>query len=171
MSNPYEDLGLPAGAAMREVEQAYQRLKGLYAADALATYALLPDEQRQQRLQVIEQAFRQIVATHAPHVSDEGAGPASEPFAEPAPDQMAAPGAYLRWLRLRSALTLRELAERTKVSAGKLDAIEQQRFDLLPPPVYLRGFVFEYARCLGHADARHLAELYLQLHPDQDGEL
>lgn len=171
MTDPYQTLGLPAGTNLREVEKAYQRLKELYAEDSLATYALLTDEQRQQRLEQIETAFRSIIARQAPDLPESSPQAREATRLGPAPEADLSPGAYLRWLRESGGLSLRELADRTKIGASKLDAIEQQRFDLLPPPVYLRGFVFEYARCLGHADPRHLAEVFLRLHPEYGREL
>lgn len=170
MDDPYEILGLAPGAGLREVEQSYQRLRNLYAEDSLATYALLDDEQRRQRLELIEQAFRRVVAIHVVPSGETGTGPTAATPDPPPPDREQMPGHYLRWLREHAGLTLRDVAERTKISPGKLDAIEQQRFQLLPPPVYLRGFVFEYARSLGHPDPRQLAERYLQLHPQQEQE-
>lgn len=167
MTDPYEALGLPRGASLREIEQAYQRLRGLYAEDTLATYSLLPDEERRARLQEIEQAFCHLVATHAPPPARHGNHDTAADVG-PAPDMELAPGSYLRWLRERAGLSVRDVAERTKIGTGKIDAIERQRFDLLPPPVYLRGFVFEYARCFGVPDPRHLAELYLRHHPGGD---
>lgn len=168
MTEPYETLGLPRGASLREIEQAYQRLRGLYAEDTLATYSLLPDEERHERLQEIEQAFRQLVAAHTLPAARHSEAHGAAANVGPAPDMELAPGSYLRWLRERAGLSVRDVAERTKIGPGKIDAIEQQRYDLLPPPVYLRGFVFEYARCLGVPDPRHLAELYLRHHPGGD---
>jgi len=36
----------------------------------------------------------------------------------------------------------------TKVSKMYLQAIESEDYDHLPAPVYVRGFVFQYAKCL-----------------------
>lgn len=167
MNDPYETLGVPPGTGLRDIEQAYQRLKQLYAEETLATYALLSDQERRERLDHIEEAFQKLVASHVALPADDRAAHSTAP-AGPAPDQEQAPGEYLSWLRQHSGLTLRDVSERTKISPGKLEAIETQRFAQLPPPVYLRGFVFEYARSLGHPDPRHLAEIYLRLHPNKD---
>jgi hypothetical protein len=42
-----------------------------------------------------------------------------------------------------------------------LEYIEEDRFAFLPPPVYLRGFLQEYARLVG-LDPREVADRYLE---------
>lgn len=44
---------------------------------------------------------------------------------------------------------LREIAEASKISLRYLEAFEQDRLDLLPAPVFARGFLREYARYVG----------------------
>lgn len=46
-------------------------------------------------------------------------------------------------------LTLGHIEEETKIRKLYLDAIEKERFNLLPPRVYATGFVKKYARYLG----------------------
>lgn len=57
-------------------------------------------------------------------------------------------GAQLRRIREARGLSLRELSELTKVSLSHLENIEAERFALLPPPVYLRGFLMLIASAL-----------------------
>jgi cytoskeletal protein RodZ len=44
---------------------------------------------------------------------------------------------------------LREIADVTKISLRYLEALEQERFDVLPAPVFAKGFLREYARYVG----------------------
>ena len=60
-----------------------------------------------------------------------------------------ATGAQLREVRIGLGLTLDAIVEETKVRSAHLDAIEQERFGELPAPVFVRGFLREYSRCLG----------------------
>ena len=46
-------------------------------------------------------------------------------------------------------ISLEEIAENTKISARMLEAIENDRFDLLPGGIFNRAFVLHYARYLG----------------------
>jgi cytoskeletal protein RodZ len=44
---------------------------------------------------------------------------------------------------------LREISEASKISLRYLEAFEQDRLDVLPAPVFARGFLREYARYVG----------------------
>jgi cytoskeleton protein RodZ len=58
-------------------------------------------------------------------------------------------GSSLREARLRQRLDFPELEERTKIRPKYLRALEEERFDVLPAPTYVRGFLRSYARALG----------------------
>lgn len=58
-------------------------------------------------------------------------------------------GDLLRNIRESAGATLAQVAEITKIGRGYLRAIESNDFENLPAPVYVRGFVLEYARVLG----------------------
>ncbi len=58
-------------------------------------------------------------------------------------------GDELRREREIRGISLREIAEATKVSQRLLEAIENDDYRYLPAPVFTRGFVREYARYLG----------------------
>jgi flagellar biosynthesis protein FlhG len=69
-------------------------------------------------------------------------------------------GEALRAFREGRGVSLREIADTTKVSLRYLEYIETDRHEFLPAAVYLRGFVQEYARIVG-LEPRHTAERYL----------
>jgi cytoskeleton protein RodZ len=54
----------------------------------------------------------------------------------------------LRDLRQRRRLDRERIAEITKIRVHQIEAIEDNRFPDLPVPVFLRGFLKAYARCL-----------------------
>src|SRR5262247_1239159 len=58
-------------------------------------------------------------------------------------------GSSLREARLRQELDFPELEERTKIRPKYLRALEDERFDILPAPTYVRGFLRSYAEALG----------------------
>jgi hypothetical protein len=58
-------------------------------------------------------------------------------------------GSSLREARLRQDLDFPELEERTKIRPKYLRALEDERFDILPAPTYIRGFLRSYANALG----------------------
>ncbi len=57
-------------------------------------------------------------------------------------------GDFLRKIREYKNLDLDRLSDMTKVSKMYLQGIELEDFGKLPAPVYVRGFVFQYAKCL-----------------------
>jgi flagellar biosynthesis protein FlhG len=73
------------------------------------------------------------------------------------------PGCYLRRCREALGLGLAEMTERTRIRI--LDQIESERFELLPPEPYLKGYLFEYARALDLPDIAGLAKCYLAKTP------
>jgi len=58
-------------------------------------------------------------------------------------------GSSLREARLRQNLDFPELEERTKIRPKYLRALEDENFDILPAPTYVRGFLRSYAESLG----------------------
>jgi hypothetical protein len=68
-------------------------------------------------------------------------------------------GRTLREARERQGLDLAVLAHATKIRRRHLQALEDERFDLLPEPAYVRGFLRAYADALD-LDARLVVEEY-----------
>lgn len=90
-------------------------------------------------------------------------GPARQQSLPPMPELGAATeydGALLRQIREAQGMTLRDLANRTRISLGHLEHIEAEAFRELPERVYLRGFLLAYAREL-KLDGPRLVETYL----------
>jgi cytoskeleton protein RodZ len=58
-------------------------------------------------------------------------------------------GTTLRDARTRQGLEFPELEQITKIRPKYLRALEDERFDILPAPTYVRGFLRSYAEALG----------------------
>ena len=71
---------------------------------------------------------------------------------------MASFGETLRRERELRGVSLREIADSTKISARFLEAIENDRVEILPGGVFRRSFVREYARALGLDPERVVAD-------------
>jgi flagellar biosynthesis protein FlhG len=69
-------------------------------------------------------------------------------------------GEILRRLRESRRIDLLEISQRTKVGMGHLKAIEDERWSAMPAPVYLRGFLVEYARFM-RLDVSQVTRTYL----------
>jgi len=74
-------------------------------------------------------------------------------------------GAELRETRQRLNLAVETIAEKTKIRRAYLQAIEEERFGDLPAAVFVRGFLREYARCLG-LPGDEVTGLYMKRHRD-----
>ncbi len=84
----------------------------------------------------------------------------------------AEPGSFGHWLRRQRELreiSLRDIAERTKISLRYLEAMEDDRFDLLPAPVFAKGFLREYARYVG-LSPDEVVNHWLSVQPAGEGE-
>jgi cytoskeleton protein RodZ len=71
----------------------------------------------------------------------------------------AEPGEILKKAREARGETLSNVAQTLKLSPQQLEALENGRFDILPGPTFVRGFLRNYARYLGVAPEPLLAVL------------
>jgi len=115
----------------------------------------------------------------------QGAGPADTPPGgggtprrqppwdkPPETESMAAFGDWLRRQREMREISLRDIADRTKISMRYLQAMEDDRFDLLPAPIFAKGFLREYARYVGLSPdevVNHYLSVQQQGAPDEEG--
>jgi curved DNA-binding protein CbpA len=169
--NHYEVLGLAPRATAEQVERAFEFFEAMYGEGSVATYSLLgPDEAAaaRARIQEAHAVLSDPVRRHAydveegfassdeplllfgpPHASSPGppAGPAQRAETRVLPPPVT--GERLKRFREERGVSLHEIAAVTKVSVRYLEYIEADRHGLLPAPVYLKGFLREYARELG----------------------
>ncbi len=68
-------------------------------------------------------------------------------------------GATLREARMRARIDVSEIEAQTKIRAKYLRALENEEFDLLPGPTYVKSFLRTYAQALG-LDSKALLEQY-----------
>src|SRR3954449_11651851 len=80
-------------------------------------------------------------------------------------------GVTLREARMRARIDISEIETETKIRAKYLRALENEEWDLLPGPTYVKSFLRTYADALG-LDSRALVEEYKLRHdPLETGEL
>lgn len=72
-------------------------------------------------------------------------------------------GATLRDARRRYGLEVREVEERTKIRARYIRALENEDWEALPAPAYVRGFLRTYGQLLG-LDGEMLADEFRRRH-------
>ena len=80
-------------------------------------------------------------------------------------------GRNLRREREMRSISLEEMSLHTKISTRFLEAIENDRFDMLPGGAFSRSFVLHYAHYLGLDEAQVGGELDLLLGPPKPADL
>jgi len=81
-------------------------------------------------------------------------------------------GGWLKHQREVRGISLREIANVTKITIRYLEALEDSRFSILPAPVFARGFLRQYASYVG-LDPDEVVNYYIvaQQEVDQDADL
>jgi curved DNA-binding protein CbpA len=240
MPNHYMTLDILPGASQNEIHHAYKRAKMTYSSGSLAAYSLLEDENNENILREIEQAYEVLsnpshrreydikmgfnTWTEEQNAKEEARG-YSRPSVSSAFDEdgdvpsvsaakeasyqetarakvlaatakpeerkpqvrvvsakiddddfrfVANPefeakiqacteldGAFLRAVRIYKQLTVDQLAARSKISPGKITAIEEETVEeIYSQPVYLRGHVAIMCRVLNIPNAEDLSKKF-----------
>lgn len=79
-------------------------------------------------------------------------------------------GALLREEREKKGLSHQQVSEMTRLRRHMIEALEDEAWDLLPPPVFVRGFVRSYTRALG-LDEKKFLDLYDKIPPRESKAL
>ena len=104
----------------------------------------------------------------APADAAGGAKRPSRPFPwEGGSAEVGSFGDWLRRQREMREINLRDIADRTKISLRYLEAMEADRFDLLPAPIFAKGFLREYARYVG-LSPDDVVNHYLSVHHPEE---
>ncbi|UCF31026.1 MAG: helix-turn-helix domain-containing protein [bacterium] len=160
-------LGIEPDTTAEDAEKAYQRMKGLYSEGSLATYSLMNEDERREILTRIERAYLRISKVLSRRPPDPDSDDAHIFDLTVSQDTTGIPerhiGPFLRRCREDLGMTLKEVAKRTRIRTTHLESIEEERYSQLPAPVYLRGFLMEFARALEIEDAEELATRYIAL--------
>jgi flagellar biosynthesis protein FlhG len=187
----YELLEVPPTASFEDIRRANRRVRDIYGAESIAVsglydpasleavhrrldlaYTTLMDAAKRKEydlelfpdgvpMPVAAQASESARLARPPSKHDEPGTLAVRP---PMPEITAATefsGPLLRQIREAVGVELREIAERSKIGMAYLQALEAEVFAKLPAPVYVRGFLAEYARALG-LDADRVKRTYLE---------
>lgn len=74
-------------------------------------------------------------------------------------------GALLRAERERKGLTIKDIEQGTSIRALYLTAIEEDRYEVIPGEVYLKGFIRNYANFLG-MNGQQIVDVYRESRSD-----
>lgn len=170
-------LEVERGATDEEIRRAYKRAKDVYANDSLCCYGLFDQTGLSALRARLEEAYDVLldparrrpyeisVFPHepGPETLDSFEQDSMEPKPPP-PDitpETEFSGDLLRTVRESQGVDLRAVSQRTKIGTGYLRAIEDEDFGKLPAPVYVRGFLVEFAKYL-QLDAEQVARTYVR---------
>ncbi|HTN43949.1 MAG TPA: helix-turn-helix domain-containing protein [Nitrospiria bacterium] len=185
----YEIFEIPTTATREQIEQAYALAKKTYGDQSLATYSLFDTEERKEIIRKIHLAYETLsdekrrraydqellgrVGPPIPSLPVSEPSVAAEPILGSEPEKAAArtfepvdidsmTGLELRQIRERRGIPLQEIASKTRINITYLEFLEKNQFRSLPPAVYLRSYVIQYARLLD-LDAGRVADRILSL--------
>jgi len=78
-------------------------------------------------------------------------------------------GPAMRAVREKKRITLSSISGRTRIAEYYLESIENEKFESLPPPIYLRSYIRQYASAIG-VDPDRAVEGFLARYNDaRDG--
>jgi flagellar biosynthesis protein FlhG len=175
----YEVLEIEPTASDEEIRRAHRRVRQMFGRESVAVsglwnregldaqqrrfdeaYAILMDPVRRKAYDLALFPEGVPVVPQAVLRRRETLSPPRPPPPPLAPD-VDLSGQVMKGVRERLGIELREISERTKIGTSYLGAIEEEAFDRLPAPVYVRGFLVEYAKMLG-LDVSRVLETYYQ---------
>ncbi len=165
----FEILEVSPSASLREVHNAYLRLKKLYAGESIVLEALadeFPEKKRKKVLRQVEEAYAKLQAVLKSDTA-KGTwkltdGPSIEKRTVEKPIEFASfSGPVLREIRERLGLRLDDLSKQLKLRVELLKNIEAEKYEALPEATYLKGQVKSLARCL-FLNPDKVAEDYLK---------
>lgn len=152
----FEILELNVNASLLEIRNAYLHLKRLYSTDSIVTSPIMdefPEDNREEILRQVEEAYTKLLSLFE---EDEDEADYKEQLPAAFDDELkreiaeidAFDGHILRKIREKLGIGLHDIALHTKIRLKYLENIESEQFDSLPPEVYLKGFVADYAKNL-----------------------
>jgi flagellar biosynthesis protein FlhG len=168
----YQLLEIYPGASEEEVRRALKRIREWFGADGLAANGACSAEERETYQQAAEAAHATLLDKSKRREYDRGHFPDGFPASrEQYPreresiagkvattrdslplvelsDDTVVDGTFLGRIRRERNVELIDISNKAKISRSYLQAIEEERFEDLPAPVFIRGFITEFARFL-----------------------
>ncbi len=80
-------------------------------------------------------------------------------------------GTTLREARVRRKLTLQQAEDDTKIRVKYIQAMENEDFEVMPSPAYVKGFLRTYSTYLGLDGNVILQEYYSRFQPDEEHDV
>lgn len=201
--NYYEILKIPANSASFEIKRAYQDALSIYNENSLVTYSLFSNEERDNILKTVKEAFSTLIDENKraaydtilldsgqievsitsiqnqrkpPHAHtcnmtdsdnfDERVRKKSrkkeiETLSNEVLSKDLISGDDLKKMRKAAGIELSEINAVTKISVSVLKSMEENRIQSLPPNIFLKNFLRQYAEML-QIDPQKVIDGYLK---------
>lgn len=163
----FDVLEISPDASILEIKNAYMRLKKLYSSDSVVLSPIADEfskKERQKILQQVEDAYGKLMKSFKdrPGILSNHTGPVvpGNESPEEGTEGESYSGPVLKQLREKMGIQLFEVSLDTKIRIELLENIEQEKFDSLPPEVYLKGHLINYASYL-LLDSKKVADDYV----------
>jgi len=171
--NHYEILDLKPTATKSEIQQSFSRLRKTYEADSLAVYSILTEDEREDMMARIEDAYRILIDEEKRYNYDQSLGFQALEEQEEVASEKSVPKKsrkrsdkkektardtasidplsqdFLKRVREKKGISLKDIAESTNIRTYMLSALENGEYRKLPGRAYAIGFLREYAKYLG----------------------
>jgi len=180
----YEVLEVSRAATPKEIQRAYERARETFAVDSPAIYSLFSDAEVKEIREAVEEARRILTDEELRRSYDQsyfqiGIEPPTEAPSETPEiseekkaslafsgllfntEKETYRGKDLKEARERMGVERQAISGKTKISMKTLEWIEEEVFEALPPLVYLKGFLKNYAQSLG-LDPQKVVEGYVR---------
>ena len=155
----FDVLEISHDASLQDIRKAYRHLIDLYSIESIARLPVdeeISEERREEILEEIEEAYQALLVMFKqesiPHKKD---------ISEVISDIDVFGGSALKKVRERMKIELHDIALDTKIPIRYLEDLENENFEGLPPAVYTRGFVVNYARHL-KLDQQKVVDDYME---------
>ena len=201
--NYYEILKIPANSASFEIKRAYQDALSIYNEDSLVTYSLFSNEERDNILKTVKEAFSTLIDENKraaydtilldsgqievsitsiqnqrkpPHahtcnmtdsdnfderVRKKSSKKEIETLSNEVLSKDLISGDDLKKMRKAAGIELSEINTVTKISVSVLKIMEENRIQSLPPNIFLKNFLRQYAEML-QIDPQKVIDGYLK---------
>jgi hypothetical protein len=160
----FEILEIKPGASFSEIKCAYLHLKRLYSTDSPVLSSMtdeMSETKRKGLLAQIEEAYKSLKAFYSTEETEKQKKTWERVAHKNIPEFEVFTGNALKLTREVLGVELQEISLATGIPLRHLQNIEKERFELLPPPGYVRIYVTKYAEYLS-LDTKRVPDEYMK---------